>query len=295
MPNYEFDVLIHGKSTTKYAHEGSYYIEGRPGSEFTLLVRNNTGSRILAVMTVDGLSIMDGKKGSTDGRGYVVDPWQTLKIPGWRLNDDDVAKFIFAGKGKSYAAKKGDSRNVGVIGCAIFEEDRPSYITFTSGYNPSLGGGTFYTHSTGTPVSDMSWSTCDCSIPCDSGEVTLTNNADDGISVNCCSVGEEKTSGPIQSSNILRSTGGSRGTRRVKSRKMSTQNIGTGFGRKASHEVTEVSFNRKDRPSEVFAIRYDDKKGLEARGIDLSRKVHVANPFPKDDEKGCVPPADWRG
>ena len=30
-------------------------------------------------------------------------------------------------------------------------------------------------------------------------------------------------------------------------------------------------------------------------GIDLSRKVHVANPFPKDAEKGCQPPADWNG
>jgi len=292
MPNYEFDVLIHGKSTTKYAHKGRYYLEGRPGSEFTLLVRNNTGSRVLAVMTVDGLSVMDGKKGSIEGKGYIVDPFQTLKIPGWRLDDDDVAKFVFAGKGKAYAAKKGDSRNIGVIGCAIFEEDTPAYHFYPSSsitFTPLTYRGS---DSTGAPVADWFTTTCDSSgitQTCDAGEVTHSVNS---VSV----AGEEPTSGTISSNSVIRSTGGTpRSARRVSTKTMSKQNIGTAFGKKASHEVTEVSFNRKDRPAEVFAIHYDDREGLESRGIDLSRKVHVANPFPKDAEKGCQPPADWNG
>jgi len=294
MPNYEFDVLIHGKSTTKYAHEGRYYIEGRPGSEFTLLVRNNTGSRILAVMTVDGLSIMDGKKGSLDGNGYVVNPYQTLKIPGWRLDDDDVAKFVFQGKGKSYAAKKGNTRNVGVIGCAIFQEDCPSYVSYPSTTWTTLT----YTDSNfdrerSSGEVNVDWVGGDTTVTCDSRELTCDDSS--GVNINYCSTTPASQQGSVSSSNVLRSTGGSRSARRVKSRKMSTQNIGTGFGKKASHEVTEVSFSRKDRPAEVFAIHYDDKKGLEARGINLSRKVHVANPFPKDAEKGCTPPADWQG
>ena len=291
MPNYEFDVLVHGKSTIKYAHEGRFYLEGRSNTEFTLLVRNNTATRVLAVMTVDGLSIMDGKKGSLDGNGYVVDPFQTLKIPGWRLNDDDVAKFIFAGKGKSYAAKKGNSRDVGVIGCAIFNE-ASSFTTFSvsgptvdwvnSGgplrsctriISPDWSGGTMTT-TDGTAASTF---TCDTSdVAMDSGEIN---------SVYCCN----SVSAPPAGEVIERTA------RRVSTKKMATQNIGTGFGKKASHGVTEVSFNKKDRPTEVFAIHYDDREGLESRGIDLSRKVHVANPFPKDAEGGCQPPANWNG
>lgn len=287
MPNYEFDVLIHGKSTTKYAHEGRYYLEGRPNTEFTLLVRNNTPTRVLTVITVDGLSVMDGKKGSLDGNGYVVDPFQTLKIPGWRLDDDDVAKFIFAGKGKSYAAKKGNSRNVGVIGCAIFNEDA-SLTSFTvicdSNHGSILRGGVI-TH---TGDSIPGWCTTT------SGEVPCSyDDAGSSVySVSDCSVeGEEPTSGSVYSSNVVGTP--ERTARRVSTKKMATQNIGTGFGEKVSHGVTEVSFNKKDRPTEVFAIHYDDRKGLESRGIDLNRKVHVANPFPKDAEKGCQPPADW--
>ena len=75
---------------------------------------------------------MDGKKGSLDGNGYVINAWQTLKIPGWRLDNDDVAKFIFGAIGGSYAAKKGETRDVGVIGCAIFQEDRPAHIIVPS-------------------------------------------------------------------------------------------------------------------------------------------------------------------
>ena len=73
------------------------------------------------------------------------------------------------------------------------------------------------------------------------------------------------------------------------------QNIGTEFGERSEHAVTEVTFNRKERPTEVFAIHYDDRAGLKARGINVDRKVHVANPFPKDSETGCEPPANWRG
>jgi hypothetical protein len=249
-------------------------------------------------MTVDGLSIMDGKKGSLDGNGYVVDPFQTLKIPGWRLNNDDVAKFIFAGKGKSYAAKKGNSQNVGVIGCAIFNEDC-SFTTFTvncDSYSGILRDGTI-TH-TGSPM-DSGWCiTTSGDVPCSyDGEGSSVYSVSD-CSVAAPTSGEEPTvRHAYNSSNTVEYHEYQEGStaRRVSTKKMATQNIGTGFGKKASHGVTEVSFNKKDRPTEVFAIHYDDRKGLESRGINLSRKVHVANPFPKDAEGGCQPPADWNG
>ena len=306
MPRYEFDVLVHGKSVAKYVHEGRVYIEGRAGSNFTILVRNNTGDRALAVVTVDGLSIMDGKKGSQEGMGYVLSPHETLKIPGWRLDDDGVAKFKFGKKGKSYAAAKGDTRNVGVIGCAVFEEDRPAWwITSSNLVVPCSCSPTqrFRGGSTGDPLPES-----DVTITCnddalysddDSGPMYYTHNAIN--TVTCDSnvppgtyrpesykaplPGEEYTSGGEQktSGRILRS------------RRQQVQNIGTEFGERSEHAVTEVTFNRKERPTEVFAIHYDDRAGLKARGINVDRKVHVANPFPKDSETGCEPPANWRG
>jgi hypothetical protein len=294
MPTYEFDVLVHGKSVLKYKHEGRVYIEGRPKTDFTLLVRNNSGSRVLAVMTVDGLSIMDGKKGSLDGNGYVISPWQTIKIPGWRLDNDDVAKFTFGGIGGSYAAAKGQPRDVGVIGCAIFEEDIPSHLVDlrttslprtvitdlgTKGATKGASGplrsrgltsGESYT-SGGAPSAYYSNAVNSAEPVCDSYTTTSTMDVD-FHSESSTQRGEEKTAGEV-----------------------TVQNIGTEFGKRTAHAVTEVTFNKKDRPAEVFSMHYDDKRGLKARGIDVDRKVHVANPFPKDAEEGCAPPTGWRG
>jgi len=299
MPTYEFDVLVHGKSVTKYVHEGLVYIEGRSGSEFTLLVRNNSSDRILAVMTVDGLSIMDGKKGSLDGNGYVVNPWQTLKIPGWRLDDDDVAKFVFGSIGKSYAAKKGAKRDVGVIGCAIFEEDRPAHTidlsrtrvprvrltdlgTSTKG---SSGSGPLRSHHTITECSDESYTSGGMA----TSSVYSANSIHDGDAcMDWCPVtSSDATPGTYRPESARKSKKSSGG--------VPVQNIGTEFGKRTAHAVTEVTFNRKDRPAEVFSVHYDDKHGLEQRGIDLKRNIQVARPFPKDAEAGCEPPAGWRG
>jgi len=273
MPNYDFDVLVHGKSVTKYVHEGHVYIEGRKGSEFTILVRNRTGSRVLAVITVDGLSIMDGKPGSIEGTGYVLDPFETLKIPGWRLNNDDVAKFVFGKKGKSYASKKGTPADVGVIGCAIFEEEGPT-ISITSWPGVTVVPCSYDVNVRGTgspPASHVYYTSTTSDVTCDCA--TINNVTTSSCTIPSQSKVEEKTAGEVQP----------------------VQNLGTEFGERARCASTEVTFDRKSSPAETFVVHYDDRAGLKARGIDLDRKVRVANPFPKDEQKGCEPPAGWRG
>jgi hypothetical protein len=74
-------------------------------------------------------------------------------------------------------------------------------------------------------------------------------------------------------------------------------NLGTGFGDKASHSVTRVTFEAAStEPVTVAVIYYDDIDGLKERGIRIRRKKKdkkLPNPFPKDN--GCTPPEDWRG
>jgi hypothetical protein len=49
-------------------------------------------------------------------------PRATFEIDGFRQSDDQVAAFRFAKVRDSYAARRGDARNVGVIGIAFFAE-----------------------------------------------------------------------------------------------------------------------------------------------------------------------------
>lgn len=65
---------------------------------------------------------MNGKKGNYDSGGYIVPVHGYVNIRGWRLSNDEVAKFYFAEFAKSYAAQMDQPDNVGVIGVAIFKK-----------------------------------------------------------------------------------------------------------------------------------------------------------------------------
>lgn len=98
------------------------FIVGQDGERYIISIENRTEQRFEAVASVDGLDVIDGQPGSFAKRGYLVGPWQTVEIDGFRRSYDEVAAFRFGSVGSSYAARKGDDRNVGVIGVAFFAE-----------------------------------------------------------------------------------------------------------------------------------------------------------------------------
>lgn len=122
-PPYEVEVIVNGRPIREYQHEGRRYIEGHVGERYAIRVRNNTNRRVEVVASVDGLDVVDGKKADyVHKRGYVLGPWQTYDIKGFRLSLGEVAAFRFSTVEKSYAWLTGDSRNIGVIGVAFFPE-----------------------------------------------------------------------------------------------------------------------------------------------------------------------------
>ena len=98
------------------------YVMGNAGQRYSIVLTNHTGHRFEAVATVDGLDVINGRQGSLDQRGYVLMPFATLEIDGFRQSKDAVAAFRFAKVADSYAAQTGSARNVGVIGVAFFTE-----------------------------------------------------------------------------------------------------------------------------------------------------------------------------
>jgi hypothetical protein len=98
------------------------YVVGQEGERYTIVIANHTPRRFEAVATVDGLDVIDGRPGSYSNRGYVLMPWASLEIDGFRQSEDQVAAFRMAKVRDSYAAQRGEARNVGVIGIAFFAE-----------------------------------------------------------------------------------------------------------------------------------------------------------------------------
>jgi hypothetical protein len=116
-----------GAPLPTFSSGGRSFVMGRDGARYSIRIENSSGARFEAVTTVDGLDVLDGEPGSFEKRGYLVNPWSTVEIDGFRRSEDAVAAFRFGRVRDSYAAKRGNDRNVGVIGVAVFPERGSSY------------------------------------------------------------------------------------------------------------------------------------------------------------------------
>lgn len=110
-----------GRELPVYWHEGRAYVVGRPGNEYSVSVRNQAGEDLLAVVSVDGVNVLSGATANARQGGYIVSPWESLDVKGWRKSLDHTAAFYFTSLGDSYAARTGRPENVGVIGVALYK------------------------------------------------------------------------------------------------------------------------------------------------------------------------------
>ena len=112
-----------GQGLPTFRHEGRTYLLGEPGLRYNIRVRNPTGSRVEAVVTVDGRDVVSGREGDyVNERGYIIAAYGSVLIEGFRKSLEEVAAFRFTSPDDSYSARRGTPENVGVIGVAFFPE-----------------------------------------------------------------------------------------------------------------------------------------------------------------------------
>ncbi|CAN5530859.1 hypothetical protein BH18VER1_BH18VER1_00250 [soil metagenome] len=100
-----------------------WFVVGEKGRRYSIVVRNQSEFQMEVVLSVDGLDVMDGRAASFRKRGYLLRPNGIVKVDGFRQSNEAVAAFRFSSVRDSYAnLKHGDTRNVGVIGVAVFHE-----------------------------------------------------------------------------------------------------------------------------------------------------------------------------
>ena len=113
-----------GETLPQYRHRGQAWVPGIPGHRYAVRLANTTGERVLVVLSVDGVNAVTGETAAPSQAGYVLAPWQSTEIAGWRKSLDDIAQFVFTDLPDSYAARTGRPDNVGVVGIAVFREAR---------------------------------------------------------------------------------------------------------------------------------------------------------------------------
>jgi hypothetical protein len=118
------DLGVYDRTTQRqlpiYQHDGRYYVAGQPGHRYQIQLRSQQGCRVLGVLSVDGVNVLSGDTADWSQTGYVLPPFSSADILGWRKSLSEVADFVFADASRSYAARTGRPDNVGVIGIAVF-------------------------------------------------------------------------------------------------------------------------------------------------------------------------------
>ncbi|MEK6608420.1 MAG: hypothetical protein AABZ30_12225 [Myxococcota bacterium] len=244
-----------GAPLRTFEHGGRTYVLGEQGQRYRLRVRNQSGARVEAVISVDGRDALDGKPARWDKRGYILDPWGEVVVDGFRLSLADVATFRFSDVRGSYAAKMGDARNVGVIGVALFPErvyaPPPRPAVAKERYRRSGGSG-------GAPTSPPAGRSADGTDFDDIG----------GLGKSGTSAGANAdTMGPAAEESSAKRSASSSAAPRPEDR----PGLGTAFGERRESRVSEVQFRRAHpaHPDHLLAIRYNDRDGLLALGIDV--------------------------
>ncbi|HET7225375.1 MAG TPA: hypothetical protein VFK69_06625 [Candidatus Eisenbacteria bacterium] len=130
-------VLVGGESAPLYpkADAGRFwspgvrwYFEAEQGRPYALQLTNRTGRRVGVVLAVDGLNVVNGERssGSRNEPMYVLGPWETATIRGWRTSLDEVRQFRFVDESRSYAERSGQANgDMGWIRVTTFAEVTP--------------------------------------------------------------------------------------------------------------------------------------------------------------------------
>ncbi|MBC8071984.1 MAG: hypothetical protein IAG13_26890 [Deltaproteobacteria bacterium] len=123
----------HGDGLPTVVHRGTTFVAGELGERYAIRVDNDSAERLEVVVSVDGRDVLTGKRGDfVRQRGYVVEPFGTVVIDGFRRSTEHVAAFRFSDVGDSFTARKGTPQLAGVIGVAVFRERVPTRTAWSA-------------------------------------------------------------------------------------------------------------------------------------------------------------------
>ncbi len=241
-----------------YPYRGRHYIAGRPGARYAIRVTNRTGERVLAVMSVDGVNIVTGQTAAWNQGGYVLQPWASHEITGWRKSNHEVAAFEFAALPDSYAALTGRPNDVGVIGVAVFNE---RVVVPPQPIAPQVGRA----DSQGTAPA--------------SGAAR-----------------EAERGGPEAKSAAAENSAGAAADSARAPLRERTERLGTAHGaRENSYASTTTFVRRSSHPAEQVSLFYDRHENLARAGV-LAPAASLTSPtpFPLSRNAGFVPDPPMR-
>jgi hypothetical protein len=119
----EVRILVNGMSLEEYFARGRRYIEALEGQEYEVSLRNTLPVRVAVALSVDGLNSIDARRTTPwNASKWVIGPYQTIRIGGWQMSSERARRFYFTTERDSYAARLGQTANLGLISAVFFRE-----------------------------------------------------------------------------------------------------------------------------------------------------------------------------
>ena len=242
-----------GDVLSSYRFRGASYVAGRPGDRYAVRLTNRSGARVLVVLSVDGVNAVSGETASTGQTGYVLGPWASAEITGWRKSYSEAAAFYFTALPDSYAARTDRPDNVGVIGAAVFRERVQQPVRRPFEQQPPLASNRLDEGQRQEP------------------ERRAQAAGSTGAAADASS--ERSATAPAASPPPMRDRD---------SFAKKAEKLGTGHGEREYSPTTQTNFERaSSQPAEIVQVRYDSYDNLVASGvIGRPRPPVYPEPFP---------------
>ena len=269
-----------GTPLSVYLKDGRSYVAGKPASRYAIRLSNRSGGRVLVVLSVDGINVISGQTAGVGQTGYVLSPWQSYDIAGWRKSDSAIAAFEFAALEASYAAQTGRPANVGVIGAAMFLE-KPAAPPPTQSSPP---------RSPDPRIGQMG-----------SADQRAESASDRSAAVPASpslagAMAAAKAAPETRRSSVMQDAEPSADKRAENGADTLSERLGTAHGQREWSVTTRTAFERlSSSPQATVEIAYDSWARLVAAGVIAaptsapSAAAAQARAFPGDDGRGFVP------
>jgi hypothetical protein len=277
-----------GSPLRSFNKTGSTFVLGNVGARYNVRLRNHTDRRVEAVVSIDGRDAVSGRVGDfVRERGYVIPAYGSVLVDGFRQSFSQAAAFRFSSPGDSYSSRMGTPENVGVVGVAFFPEryvPRPRPVARP--ISPPRED--LYDYEARTSQSESPSAAPSRSEKAQSRRAPAPEPSSPAAQPRAAAKGRARAS---------ESYGGARDSAGDDER---TSRLGTEYGESRYSPVSEVAFRRQNAsaPSAVITLRYDDERGLVARGIDVYPRRYwdeprAAAPEPFPANRFAPPPPGY--
>jgi hypothetical protein len=251
-----------GTTLPTYARDGKLYVAGTPGHRYGVRIANRTNSRVMTVLSVDGVNAITGENANPNQSGYVLGAYDSTEVDGWRKNMSEIAEFNFTNLGDSYAARTGRPNNVGVIGVAVFRE-KPHYTWRERDEKiareapvTSAADSAGYARKDAAPAPPVA-----AQAPASAAAGAMAKSAP----------AETRAYNGLAEAEMQRPVPAPK----------PEESLGTGHGEREYSSATYTTFERESsRPTEVVSVWYDSYRNLVARGVIPTPRPIAKEPQP---------------